>query len=469
MAKLSLATSALAELLGLEHSGRAVEVTGVSISASEVEPGDLFVAIQGAKHHGLDFLSEAIAKGAVAVLSDRSNDQLPYLIAADPKEILGEVCNFVLGESPLSLYAVTGTNGKTSTASYLFELLQNLGEQPGLIGSTGLHTAGTSQSSALTTSELTTTRKFLGKVEAAGGTSAVLEVSAQALVRNRVSGLKFAVAGFTNLTRDHMDDFGSMEQYYEAKSQLFDASRSGSAVVFVSDEWSKRLAAELQIPALLVGAGQEVDYRYESGVLSLSGKLSLSIEFGFGELMARNFALALTMLHSQGFSAGQLAAASKVISQVPGRLELVSDARPHTYVDYAHTPDGIASAVAELNSRYPGVTLVFGASGNRDIGKRAEMGAAAALANQVVLTDQHPRDEDPEAIRAAVIKGLNQANKSFHEVAGPENALHFALGITPPDHALLWCGPGHLKYREIAGVKVPFDARAIAKRAVEQG
>jgi UDP-N-acetylmuramoyl-L-alanyl-D-glutamate--2,6-diaminopimelate ligase len=97
------------------------------------------------------------------------------------------------------------------------------------------------------------------------------------------------------------------------------------------------------------------------------------------------------------------------------------------------------------------------------------MGAAAALANQVVLTDQHPRDEDPEAIRAAVIKGLNQANKSFHEVAGPENALHFALGITPPDHALLWCGPGHLKYREIAGVKVPFDARAIAKRAVEQG
>lgn len=468
MAKLSLATSALAELLGLEHSGQAVEVTGVSSSAAEVEPGDLFVAIQGAKHHGLDFLDEAIANGAVAVLSDRANHHLPYMIAADPKALLGEVCNLVLGESSLKLYAVTGTNGKTSTASYLFELLQNLGDSPGLIGSTGLRTAITSESSALTTSELTTTRKFLGRVEQAGGKSAVIEVSAQALVRNRVSGLRFAVAGFTNLSRDHMDDFGSMEHYFEAKAQLFDASRAESAVVFVGDEWSRKLAAELQIPSLLVGKGQAVDYRYQAGVLALSGKLNLEVEFRFGELMARNFALALTMLHSQGFSAEQLAAASKVISQVPGRLELVSDAKPHTYVDYAHTPDGIASAVAELNSRYPGVTLVFGASGNRDVGKRAEMGAAAALANQVVVTDQHPRDENPEGIRAAVTKGLTDAKKSFNEVAGPIEALHFALGITPRDHALLWCGPGHLKYREIAGVKVPFDALAIAKRAVEE-
>ncbi len=266
-----------------------------------------------------------------------------------------------------------------------------------------------------------------------------------------------------------MDDFGSMESYFEAKSKLFDPSGVQSAVIFVSDDWSKELAASLQVPALLIGPGQEVDYRYEAGLLSLSGKLNLSIAFEFGELMARNFALALTMLFSQGFGAEELAAAAAKISQVPGRLELVSAAKPHTFVDYAHTPDGIASAVAELKTRYPGVTLVFGASGNRDTGKRSEMGLAAAEATQVVVTDQHPRDEDPAAIRAAVIEGLTKAKKSFHEVAGPEQALHFALSITPRDHALLWCGPGHLKYREIAGSKVPFDARALAKLAVEQG
>lgn len=469
MVKLSRATSALAEILGLEHSGNSVQVTGVSTSAAEVEPGDLFVAIQGSKHHGLDFLDQALANGAVAVLSDRPNPKLPYLLATNPKQLLGEVCNLVLGESPLTLYAVTGTNGKTSTASYLYGLLENLGQKPGLSGSTGLHSAGQSKASALTTSELTTTRKFLTEVEGAGGLSAVLEVSAQALVRSRVSGLKFAVAGFTNLSRDHMDDFGSMESYFDAKAQLFDSSRAQTAVIFVADAWSTKLAASLEIPKILLGPGQEVDYRYESGILTLSGRLNLSIEFGFGELMARNFALALTMLFSQGFSIAELNAASASISQVPGRLELVSESRPHTYVDYAHTPDGIASAVAELKTRYPGVTLVFGASGNRDVGKRAEMGSAAAAATQVVVTDQHPRDEDPAVIRAAVIQGLTEAKKGFHEVAGPEQALHFALGITPRDHALLWCGPGHLKYREIAGSKVPFDARAIAKLAVEQG
>ena len=184
--------------------------------------------------------------------------------------------------------------------------------------------------------------------------------------------------------------------------------------------------------------------------------------------MARNLALALGMLHSQGFSAAELSAAAQKISQVPGRLELVSDATPHSYVDYAHTPDGIASAVAELRSRYPGVTLLFGASGNRDKGKREQMGLAAANATLVVLTDQHPRDEDPAAIRAAVIQGLELAGKDFLECADPEQALALALSVTPTDHALLWCGPGHLTYRESAGEKVFFDARAIAKLAVEQ-
>ena len=468
MVKLSRATSQLAEILGLSHLGQDVQVTGVSSSANEVEPGDLFVAIPGAKHHGMDFLDVAISRGAVAVLSDRETARLTSIRAQDPKSLLGEICNLVMGEVGLKLYAVTGTNGKTSTVTYLYQLLSNLGERPGLLGSTGLQRGTESVPSALTTAELTTTRKFLSRVQAAHGKSAVLEVSAQALVRNRVSGLHFAVSGFTNLSRDHLDDFGSMEAYFDAKARLFEESFSSQAVVFVSDDWSKKLAGSLKIPKLLVGPGQEIDYQFHAGRLVLGGKLKLELDFEYGELMARNLAVALVMLFSQGFCPEELAMAAKQVSQVPGRLELVSAKTPHTFVDYAHTPDGIAAAVAELSSRYPGVTLVFGASGNRDVGKRAQMGEAAAKATRVVVTDQHPRDEDPQVIRTAVIQGLEAAGKSFDEIPDPAAALKFALSITPREHAVLWCGPGHLKYREIAGTKVPFDALAIAKTVVEQ-
>lgn len=468
MVKLSLATSELARLFDLEVSGSDVQVSGVALSASEVEPGDLFVAIQGAKHHGLDFLNQAIEKGAVAVLSNRPSSSISSLVAENPKALLGGICNAVLGKVQQRLFAVTGTNGKTSTTSYLFQILERLQQSPGLSGSTGMRIGKQTFPSPLTTAELTTTRKFLQKHAAEGGKTAVLEVSAQALIRHRVAGLQFEVAGFTNLSRDHLDDFESMQEYFNAKARLFDPEVCSKAVIFVGDDWSKTLANRLRVSKLLVGKGQEIDYSYQDGVLTLSGKLNLKVSFDQGELMARNLALALTMAYSAGFAESELQECAVAFEPIPGRLERVSDQLPHAFVDYAHTPDGIASAVAELLERYPGVTLVFGASGDRDKGKRPEMGAAAAAATSVVLTDQHPRSESPADIRAAVAKGLQAAGKAFHEVADPEQAFRLALSISPRDHAVLWCGPGHLKYREIAGSKVPFDARAIAKLAVEE-
>lgn len=468
MVKLSLATSELARLFDLEISGSDVQVSGVALSAQEVEPGDLFVAIQGAKHHGLDFLDQAKQNGALAVLSDRASSSMTSLVTKDPKALLGDICNAVLGKVEQRLFAVTGTNGKTSTASYLFQILERLNQDPSISGSTGMRIGSQSFPSPLTTAELTTTRKFLQKHAAQGGKTAVLEVSAQALIRHRVAGLEFEVAGFTNLSRDHLDDFESMQDYFNAKALLFDPRFCSRAVIFVGDDWSRTLAKSLALPKLLVGKGQEIDYHFQDGLLTLSGKLNLRVSFDQGELMARNLALALAMAYSAGFTESQLQECAVDFEPIPGRLERVSDHLPHTFVDYAHTPDGIASAVNELLGRYPGVTLVFGASGNRDKGKRPEMGAAAALATEVVLTDQHPRDENPAEIRASVATGLEAAGKAFHEVADPEQAFRFALSITPRDHALLWCGPGHLKYREIAGSRIPFDARAIAKLAVEE-
>lgn len=460
-------TKLLAQLIGAQFAGLDVPLGGVSLSASEVEPGDLFVAISGARHHGLDFVQEAITRGAVAVLSDRELDVgIPIMIHPDPKAVLGQVCDAVLGPVSLSLFGVTGTNGKTSVTSYVRELLANLGVQTALSTSVGFETPTEKYASSLTTPELTTLRKHLARFTAAGGQAAAIEVSAQALTRHRVDGLRFEVVGFTNLSRDHLDDYGDMESYFAAKAELFTPTRAKRAVIFLSDDYAKRLAERIQIPAITIGPGGDVEYRHQDGVLFLSGAVDLRVDFPAGELMARNFAVAAVMVASAGYDLGELESAANY--QVPGRLELVSNSLPHVYVDYAHTPDGIASALKEIASRYRGVSLVFGASGNRDVGKRFEMGVAASTADRVFLTDQHPRDEIPAAIRAAVAQGLSSVGKEFLEFDDPQSAIAEAIASTPRDEAVLWCGPGHLKYREIAGEKIEFDAREIAKSLVEK-
>jgi UDP-N-acetylmuramoyl-L-alanyl-D-glutamate--2,6-diaminopimelate ligase len=460
-------TRALAQRLGVDYVGADVSLTGVSLSAGEVEPGDLFVAVAGARYHGIDFAAEAIQRGAVAVLTDSAEElEIPVLVHPSPKTILGEVCEDILGPVDLQLFGVTGTNGKTSVTTYLRELLTAQGVKTALSSSVGFSTPSDHFPSSLTTPELTTLRKYLHRFANEGGQAAAIEVSAQALTRHRVDGLKFDVVGFTNLSRDHMDDYGDMGTYFAAKAELFTAERANHGVVFLGDDYARQLAANASIPVTTIGPDGDVQYEFQARALRLTGALNLELDFPSGELMARNFAVAAVMLHVAGYKLTRLSSAAGF--QVPGRLELVSEARPHVYVDYAHTPDGIAAAVAEIASRYPGVSLVFGASGNRDQGKRFEMGAAAASASRVYLTDQHPRDEDPAEIRRAVAKGIESQNKEFIEVSNPAEAVAAAIAGTPRDEAVLWCGPGHLKYREIAGQKVPFDAREIAKSLVEK-
>ena len=460
-------TKALAQSLGIEYSGLDVPLSGVALAAREVEPGDLFVAIAGARHHGLDFIDEALSRGAAAVLTDKAAElNVPVLFHNAPKPVLGQVCEEILGPIELKLFGVTGTNGKTSVSSYLRQLLTNIGIEAALSSSVGFETATEQLASSLTTPELTTLRKQLHRFQAFGGEAAAIEVSAQALTRHRVDGLHFDVVGFTNLSRDHLDDYGDMETYYSAKAQLFTPSRARAGVVFLADDFARRLAQTSPIPVTTIGSAGDVRYEYQDGALRLTGEVELEASFPHGELMARNFALAYVMLVKAGYELKNIEAA--VDYQVPGRLDLVSTRLPHVYVDYAHTPDGIAAAVAEISRRYPGVSLVFGASGNRDAGKRSEMGEAAAGATRVFLTDQHPRDEDPALIRKAVAQGLQSRDKSFVEIADPEHALAAAIASTPRDEAVLWCGPGHLKYREISGQKIPFNAREIAKSLVEK-
>ncbi len=453
--------------------GADVGVSSVALASQLCEPGSLFIATQGLKHHGLDYLQQAIDNGAVAVLSDKSLEtDLPLLVHPDPKSVAGEISDLVYGTSgsEMALFGVTGTNGKTSTTNYLYQILTGMGLRSGMSASTNRIVGGQHLTAALTSPEVTELHHLLAQMRDAGAQHAAVEVSAQALIRHRVDAIRFKVVGFSNLSRDHLDDFADMESYLEAKAQLFTPRYAEQGVLLVEDEWANKLYKASAIPVVGIGEGFEYQYRYQDHVLTISGKQTLSVEFPQGALMAKNLVLALVMLLEAGFTANQLAAAvAQTELYVPGRLELVSSAKPHVYVDYAHTPAGVASAVAEIKLRYPKLTLVLGASGNRDQGKRAEMGAAAAGVDLLIITDQHPRDEDPASIRHALLSSAATKldNGRILEIPDPAEAIKRAISDTDSGSAVLWCGPGHLTYREIRGQKVPFDARAIAREAVE--
>ena len=471
-------TSEIAEAFDLGiPAGNQVEITSVAISSLDVVPGSLFIAVQGEKTHGADFLSAAIAAGAVAVLSDRSvKADIPVLLHADPRSIAGHVSAFVMGTMSLGLqvFGVTGTNGKTSTVFYLHQLLLQMGVKAGLSSSAFTQIDIQRAESALTTPEAPRLHRLLSEMANSGAKAAVVEVSAQALVRHRVDGLVFDVAGFTNLTRDHLDEFGSMENYLSAKASLFTQKFSRRSVINVEDRFGEQMLelARAQSPEHSVGVGHDQDYSFEQTLtgINITGKQELFLAGDLGPLMAKNLALAAIMLLEAGYSPTAVgAAALDIETLVPGRLELVSDTEPHIYLDYAHTPQAVELAAQELGDKYPKLVVVLGASGDRDPGKRVEMGRAAAkFASHIVVTDQHPRSEDPALIRASLIAGILEIRPEdfISEIDDPALAISKAVDLVGVGGAILWCGPGHLKYREVKGKKLPFDAHLQARKAL---
>ena len=452
------------ELFGAEH----VELSGVAINTKHLQPGSLFIAVQGANSHGLDHLDAAISLGAVAVLSDRKQDlSLPNLYHPNPRLIAGLIADSIYetSEANMLLYAVTGTNGKTSTVFYLRELLNALGQSAGLISSAFSKVGAATYDAELTTPEAPRIHQLLGMMREDQQLSAAIEASAQGLSRGRLEGLHFRVAGFTNLSRDHLDDYADMNSYLDAKAKLFTPEYADRAVVFMDDDFARNLYSRIEIPKVAIGE----DYRFgfEDSVLKISGKTSLSAKLNISHLMAKNLALAIVMLLEDKYPADRLERALAMIdTSVPGRLQRVSDSEPAVFVDYAHTPDAVAASAKELAGQFEELTIVLAASGDRDAGKRPEMARAAMQhAKHIVITDQHPRSEDPATIRAQVIAGLGEFT-DFEEIADPAQAIATAIKLTKPGGAVLWCGPGHLMYREVKGEKLPFDAVAVTREAL---
>lgn len=491
--------SALAEHFGIEVVGDAegVEITGVTINSRDVEPGDLFAALPGARRHGAEFAEAARDRGAVALLTDHAGARLaaaaglPILLVDSPREALGAVAGWIhrTDEHPTLLFGVTGTNGKTSVCYLLYGILGQLGLVAGLSTTAERRIGDVAVTSSLTTPEASELHGLLARMRESEVRAVAIEVSAQALTQHRIDGLVFDVVSFLNLGHDHLDDYADMEQYFAAKLPLFDPDRARRGVVSLDSEWGERLVETARIPVVTVAAehGAVADWRvsveaetaaYTAFVLSGPDGRSLRTRVPvLGRHMAANAGLAIVMLVEAGFD---LDAIDHVLQRdggiqayLPGRIERVSgEGGPAVYVDYGHTPDAFRTTLDSLRPVTEGrIFMVFGADGDRDPSKRHEMGRIASeYADVVVITDYNPRTEDPAPIRAALLEGARSAAHpaELEEVPSPVQAIRTAVARAKEGDAVLWAGPGHEDVFEVGGQKLPFDARAEARLALRE-
>ncbi|SEH75610.1 UDP-N-acetylmuramoylalanyl-D-glutamate--2,6-diaminopimelate ligase [Mycolicibacterium rutilum] len=490
------ALAALAEQVGAVPTGGGglpdLRVTGVTLRSQDVAPGDLFAALPGAAAHGAEFARDAVDRGAVAVLTDPEGqarvgaDSVPVLVHPAPRSVLGEVAATVYGRPSehLRVIGVTGTSGKTTT-TYLVEAgLRAAGRVAGLIGTVGIRVAGRDQTSALTTPEAPDLQGLLAAMVEQGVDTVVMEVSSHALSLGRVDGVRFAVGGFTNLSRDHLDFHPTMRDYFDAKARLFhpqSPTRAELSVVCVDDDAGREMARLAESPVTVSATGQAADWRIEEVRTAERGAQEFSavdpagvhhaLRIGLpGGYNVANCLLATALLDAVGVSPEQ-AAPGLCTATVPGRLETVDCGQPFlALVDYAHKPGALQAVLETLRAQLGGqgrLAVVFGAGGNRDPGKRAPMGRVAAdLADLVVVTDDNPRDEDPAAIRAAIVAGA-VGGADIIEIGDRRAAIEHAVGWAQPGDVVLVAGKGHEAGQTAGGQTRPFDDRIELAGALE--
>jgi UDP-N-acetylmuramoyl-L-alanyl-D-glutamate--2,6-diaminopimelate ligase len=490
----------LLEEFGLDVLGSpdGVEISGVTLSTGDVHPGDLFVGIHGAHGHGATYAAAAREGGAVALLTDPEGAEiakdagLPVVVVPSPREALGEISAWVYrtADHPPLLFGTTGTNGKTSTSYLLEGILRQLGLVSGLSSTSERHIGDLSVVSRLTTPEASEMHALLARMRESKVRAVAVEVSAQALSRNRVDGIVFDVVAFTNLSHDHLDDYADMEEYFQAKLALFDPERAHRGVVSLDTAWGQRVVDAARIPVTTISAtpGVEAEWTVTIGdekaaytEFTLTGPEGRSLTTRvplIGWHMAANAALAIVMLVEAGFELEAIGHAldedGGIIAYLPGRTERVSgDRGPSVYVDFGHSPDAFLNTLAAVRKFTPGRTIMlFGADGDRDASKRLEMGRIAADGSDIlVITDHHPRFENAASIRKVLLEGAALAEhqpQQILEVSPPEAAIRAAVNLATEGDSILWAGPGHQDYRDIEGVRTPYSARDEARAALRE-
>ncbi len=449
-----------------------------------VQPGAVFLAVPGQSGHGLAYAQQALARGALAVLADPRAypGPIPSGVWLLPGllERLPELVDRFFGSpsAALTVIGVTGTNGKTSVVQGLAQAWRALGHRSATLGTLGAGEPGALEPLPLTTPDLCTVQAWLARFRARGVTHVAMEVSSHALDQGRVAGVRFEGAVFTNLSRDHLDYHGSMDAYGAAKARLFRWPGLRFAVINLDDPFGRELARRCQAETL--GFGIEVAGAVTASALECSPQgISFDLVAGQGRARVRsallgdfnvsNLLACATVLLALGEPLAETVRSLEAIAPVPGRMNRRggSAGLPLAVVDYAHTPDALAKALSALRQHTRGrLIVVFGCGGERDRGKRPEMGEVAErLADRVFLTDDNPRGEDGAGIIAEILAGMRDPKAARIERDRGE-AIAMALAEAGPDDVVLIAGKGHEQYQERDGRRIPFDDLAAVERAL---
>ena len=461
-----------------------VVISGVSINAQKVLPGDLFIAFAGAKTHGISYLEQAISNGAVAVLSDKKIEgSIPSFIHPKPREIVGAISAWLYGHPFESMKAIgiTGTNGKTTTANLVKQIWQLNSITSGLIGTLGIEIADEKLESARTTPEADDLQAVAAAMVEHGCKNLVMEVSSHAIDQGRIKGAKYEVVAFSNLTQDHLDYHLNMENYFQAKANLFTSEYAKVAVINVDDSYGKKLSQQVKIPVATVSrkdtnadlflAKAEINNgTYQVEIKSKTGE-SLSANFALlGDYNLDNLLLAVAIVNSAGLSLDKIAPTISKLKSVPGRLESINAGQKFTaLVDYAHTPDAVERVIATVKSATNGKIIgVLGCGGDRDASKRSLMGHALFNGcDLAVFTSDNPRSESAEAILKEMTKGLDLGNKGFIEI-DRKSAIDLAVKNAQSGDVVLLMGKGHESGQEVNAVVTPFDDRVELAESIKR-
>ena len=461
-----------------------VEITGVSINAGEVKSGDLFIALPGAKTHGMYFIDQAISNGAVAVLSDRKIDcSIPAFIDQTPRDLVGPISVW-LYEKPFSkLFAVgvTGTNGKTTTCNLVKQIWDLNDINSGLIGTLGVEIGTKKIAGVRTTPEADELQALASVMVEQGSTHLAMEVSSIAIDQSRVNGAKYKVAAFSNLTQDHLDYHKSMDEYFNAKAKLFTSEYAQTAVINIDDAYGKKLFEISKITTKSVSRNDKnADWYYrkieplvDGYKVEISDKNRQVITGNFpliGEHNLDNLLLAIASVSICGLTNAQISNAINNLKSVPGRLEIISAGQSFSaLVDYAHTPDAVSRVLQSVRTFTSGRVIgVLGCGGDRDKSKRSPMGQALFSGSDLaIFTSDNPRNEKADQILKEMTAGVDLAEKGF-VFNDRKEAINFAVKMAKSGDCILLMGKGHESGQEINGVVTAFDDRVELLDSIRQ-
>ena len=490
-ADFSLALVKISNSIGATSSDNEAElakvlITGITHNDSDVQAGDLFIALPGAKRHGAEFATNAQKQGAVAVVTDAAGAKLisgiPVLVVANPRLAAGRIAALFYGEPmrDLSGVAITGTNGKTTVSTLLHQIFEAAGRDCGLIGTVETRIGREVIASKRTTPEATDLQALAAVMKERHMRHLVIEASSHAMTMHRLEVAHFAIAAFTNLTQDHLDFHGDMESYFLAKASLFNFSFADLACINIDDAYGARLATATELPVLTVSRFNpqavwhfiEIDSQSKRVQLKIRGAAGMLIETSTslrGGYNFDNLLMAIAIAVELGVDPIDIAAIVPNVIGAAGRLEEIAVGQDFTaLVDYAHTPDAVSNVLASIREFTTGkVIAVLGCGGDRDPMKRPLMGQAlSAHADIAIFTSDNPRSENPDAILQAMTSGIEIARPS-QRISDRAEAISYAVSLAGAGDTVAVLGKGHEFGQEIMGQTLDFDDRVFLAKAIE--